>query len=232
MHHPRTLSRTAHRKPGILAISLCAVLLVAGTFQALAQSGRKPPKRPSTTEAPPTSSQPSETQTATQQDSKPRIPVMVVKSNLDAFTSAIYPSVVIEGCLDRLHEISGLDPRTAKDMNRKEASDFAKKSSDTYVLWIELQSDRMTNSPTSGMDPAYARSLYVNYALFAPGADKTKASGHVYQRNRGGGGVPYPGQSPQTNSSAEYSLKYAGRETADHVLDALGLMSPGGVIRN
>jgi len=157
---------------------------------------------------------------------------MVVKSNMDAFTSAIYPGVVIDGCLERLHESPAVDVRTGKDMNRKEASDVAKKSSDTYVVWLELQSDRTSNSPTSSMDSAYARSFYVNYVVFAPGADKTKASGHVYQRNRGVGGVPYPGQSPQTSSSAEYSLRYAGRETADRVLDALGILNPGGVIKN
>jgi len=157
---------------------------------------------------------------------------MVVKSNMDAFVSSIYPSVVIEGCLERLHESPAVDARTAKDMSRKEASDVARKSSDTYVVWLELQSDRMSNSPTSGMDPAYAQSFYVNYVVFAPGADKTKASGHVYQRNRGAGGLPYPGQSPRTSSSAEYSLKYAGRETADRVLDSLGILGPGGVIKN
>src|SRR5215467_3233908 len=86
--------------------------------------------------------------------------------------------------------------------------------------------------PEIGMDQAYAQSFYVNYVVFAPGADKTKASGHVYQRNRGAGGVPYPGQSPRTSSSAEYSLKYAGRETADRVLDSLGILGPGGVIKN
>src|SRR5262245_28131836 len=112
MYDPETHSTTARRRSGTLAVSLCAVVLVVCVFHALAQSGRKPPKKPSTTETQTSTQSPPVEQTPAPQDSKPRIPVMVVKSNMDAFVSSMYPSVVIEGCLERLHESPAVDART------------------------------------------------------------------------------------------------------------------------
>jgi hypothetical protein len=115
-------------------------------------------------------------------------------------------------------------PIAGAEMNRKEAIDIAKASTDTYVLWFELDVDAIDAGRTMGsVPPQY---LYVNYAVFTPGTGKTRTSGHVYQRQRGPAGMPLPVPGPQTGSSADYSLQYAGREMADRLLDALSVSHP------
>jgi hypothetical protein len=108
-------------------------------------------------------------------------------------------------------------------MNRKEAIDLAKKSSDTYVVWFELEVD-MAYSDRSGIGAVPPQYLMVRFEVYTPTTGKTKTSGRVYQRPQGPGGIPIPG--PGTSGSAVYSLGYAGREMADRVLDSLGIARP------
>jgi hypothetical protein len=131
-------------------------------------------------------------------------------------------NIVMDGFMERIQTSNAVKARTGRDMNRKEASDYAKSSADTYVVLIQLDVDpAYSNRDRMGyVDPA---SLYVDYVVFTPGTGKTKSSGHVYQRRGVTGGSPLPGPMPRTTAGAEYSLRYAGRETADRVLDALGL---------
>jgi hypothetical protein len=126
----------------------------------------------------------------------------------------------MEGFLERMQTSNSVKVRPGRDMNRKEASDYAKASADTYVVLIQLDVDpAYSNRDRMGYADPYT--LYVDYVVFAPGTGKSKSSGHVYQRRGAMGGSPLP--LPRTTAGAEYSLKNAGRETADRVLDALGL---------
>jgi hypothetical protein len=108
-------------------------------------------------------------------------------------------------------------------MNRKEASDLAKGSTDSYVLWFELRSDR--GNYTSD-DPRYASELYVDYSLYVPGTGKIRTSGHVYQRRVGAIGSPVPLPPTIGRGPVESQLEQAGRETADRVMAALNIPSP------
>jgi hypothetical protein len=146
---------------------------------------------------------------------------MVVKYQSLIGSSNIYSDDAVGGCLKKLQESSMLKVRTGKDMNRKEASDYAKASEETYVVWIQLEVDAAYSRNTDGIGYVNPNTLYVDYVLFAPGTGKSKASGHVYQRRATTGGLPLPG--PRTAGGAEYSLRYAGEETGNRVLDALGL---------
>ena len=108
-------------------------------------------------------------------------------------------------------------------MNRKQAIDIAKASSDTYVVWFELEVD-MAYRDRSGMGSVPPQYLTVRFELYTPTTGKTKTSGQIYQRPQGPGGLPIPG--PGTGGSAVYSLGYAGREMADRVLATLGVARP------
>jgi hypothetical protein len=208
----------------LAALVLCALLLSAAAGMAAAQSGRKPPKRPTSPDPlPPTPSEPPIKQPEAR-DQKPKIPVVIVKYLPNINSSSIYSNVVIEGCARRLNDSAAVEVRAGKEMNRKQASDYAKSTEDVYVVWIQLQADvaDMDRASIGYVDPRY---LYVDYIVFAPGTGKQKTSGHVYQRSRRMGGARLPGNSP---SVAEYELREAGRETADRVFDALGLARPPG----
>jgi hypothetical protein len=201
-----------------LSILFCFSLLIFLPSTANAQSGRRLPKLPPkpTETTPPKEIPAEESKLAKPQENKPLVSVLVVYQLYNVMSSQYLTNAVLDGCLERLQKAMGLTARFGKEMNRKEASEAAKKSSDTYVLWLQLESESF------GQDTGRnsAQSYYVNYVLYSPGTDKSKSSGHVYQRQRG------VGQIPQGDITAEYALKRAGRELADRVLGALNLPLP------
>jgi hypothetical protein len=207
----------------VTGLLLCILLIVSLAPVTQAQSGRRPPKRVEAPDPlPPKQDEPPIKQPS-DKPSNPQIPVRVVWHLPNIGSPTIYSQIVEDGCVERLSQSDLLKATRGAELNRKEAIDIAKASTDTYVLWFELDVDAIDagRAPMGSVPPQY---LYVKYEVFTPVTGKTRTSGHVYQRQRGPSGIPLPG--PQTGSSAEYSLKYAGREMADRLLDALSLSHP------
>jgi hypothetical protein len=204
-----------------LPIFLCLCLLLFIGSIATAQSGRRlpklPPKPVETT--PPKETTPEENQPAKPQSKEPLIPVIIAYELPNMMSSNYLTNAVIAGCLERLQKSPDLRPQFGREMNRKEAADLAKASADTYVLWIQLDSDSFYSdrSNTSRND---TQSYYVNYVLYTPGTGKHRTQGRVYQRQRGVLPIPRGGL------AGEYTLKLAGRDLADKVLNALNLPLP------
>ena len=206
----------------IATLFLSLLLLLSLYSNSGAQSGRRPPKLPKSPESvPPKQEEPPEGKNSSDQNSRPQIPVKVAWYLRNIGSSNIYTRIVEEGCLERLSKSGSVKAMASQEMNRKKAIDMAKASSDDYVVWFELDSDTQDRGGLGSVPPQY---LYVSFEVFTPGTGKTKTSGHVYQRPRGPGGMPLP--VPGTAASAEFSLRYAGREMADRVLDTLGLPRP------
>jgi len=203
------------------ALTGIAVIVVLGSF-ALAQSGRKPPQQPKSPDPLPQKQDEPPIAQPSNKPSSSQIPVKVIWHLPNIGTSSIYSEIVEDGCLERLSQSNAIKAIAGREMNRKEAIDAAKASPDSYVLWFELDVDAIDAQRSMGsVPPQY---LYVKFEVFTPVTGKTRTSGHVYQRSRGAVGMPLPG--PQTGSSADYSLRYAGREMADRLLDALSLSHP------
>lgn len=208
-----------------VTLLICALFILNAAIVAEAQSGRRIPKRPSTSDPmPPKESEPPIVlQPEEKKSDKPAVPILLAKHLEDIiYSSDYYLNDVMSGFLERMSKIKNVKVEpSGSDTNRKQASDAAKASPDRYVVWFRLVSDQMSAGPQS--DYAYAAYLYVDYVIFMPGTGKTKTSGHVYQRSRGVGpvNVPVPGR-----SSVEYALRYAGMELADRVLSTLDLDSP------
>jgi hypothetical protein len=204
-----------------LPIVLCLSLLLLIGSIATGQSGRRlpklPPKPVETT--PPKEPTPEENQPAKPQNKEPLIPVIVAHQLPNIMSSHMLTNAVIEGCLERLQKSTGLRAQFGREMNRKEASDLAKASADTYVLWLQLESDSFY-SDRSNTGRNDVQSYYVNYVLYTPGTGKNRTQGHVYQRQRGVLPIPRGGL------AGEYTLKLAGRDLADKVLNALNLPLP------
>ncbi|HKP10609.1 MAG TPA: hypothetical protein VJZ91_00815 [Blastocatellia bacterium] len=206
-----------------------AALLVAALFAfnavaAEAQSGRRLPKRPTTSDpTTPKETEPPIVQPEEKKPSHPAIPILLAKHMDDiVFSSDTYLNIVMDGFLERVSKINAVKVEPAgRDTNRKQAIDAAKASQDRYVVWFRLVSDQMTGAPAS--DYSYGYTLYIDYVVFVPGTGKSKTAGHVYQRTRTAGpvGVPLPGR-----TGVEYNLRYAGMELADRVLSAIDLDSP------
>lgn len=217
-------SREFTRRTGVNSVLLCILFTMFITSLALGQSGRRPPQQPKSPDPLPQKQDEPPIKPPSDKPSIPQIPVRVIWHLPNIGTSTVYSQIVQDGCLQRLSKSDAVKALAGADMNRKEASDIAKASTDTYVLWFELDVDAIDAGRTMGsVPPQY---LYVNYVVFTPGTGKPRTSGHVYQRQRGPAGMPLPIPGPQTGSSAEYSLQYAGREMADRLLDGLSVSHP------
>lgn len=206
---------------------LCS-LAVAVAVVVHAQSGRRVPK-PS---APPKQSEPEpppDSAGASKQGKTERgkIPVIVAADSGDLYGTYHFESQVVNGCLQRLGEAAGIQPINGSEMNRKEARDRAKSSQDTHVVWLELRVDGFNSRPRVGrMDP---NDMVVEYILFTPGTGKVKSQGRVYLRNvarTGNVGIGLP--TPGGGAAVDYLSRRAGRETAERVMEAIGVVSPPG----
>ena len=206
----------------VTGVLLCILVIVSLAPVTQAQSGRRPPTQPKSPDPlPPKQDEPPIKQPS-DKPSKPQIPVRVIWHLSNIASPTFYSQIVQDGCLERLSQSDLVKATPGAELNRKQASDIAKASADTYVLWFELDVDAI-DAGRAPLGSVPAQYLYVNYVVFTPVTGKTRTSGHVYQRPRGPAGMPLPVPGPQTGSSAEYSLKYAGSEMADRLLDALSL---------
>ena len=203
---------------------VCLLLLLSLSSLSLAQSGRRPPKQPTSPDPlPPKQDEPPIKPPSKDQNSTPGVPVKVAWYLQNMNTSSIYSRIVEDGCLDRLSQSGSVKASPTKELNRKQAIDLAKGSTDTYVLWFELQVD-YADSERAGLGGVNPQYLYVRFEVFTPGTGKTKTSGNVYQRPRGPGGLPIP--LPRTTGTAEYLLRNCGREMADRLFDTLSVSRP------
>jgi len=206
------------------AALVCILLGLSAAPISQAQSGRRPPKRPTSPDPLPPKAEEPPIVPSSDHNSAPKIPVKVVWQRTYIGSSAIYTRTVQEACLERLSRSGSIKATTAADeTNRKQAIDMAKASADTYVLWFELEIDSAYDD-RGGIGTVPPQYLMVRFEVYTPTTGKTKTSGQIYQRPQGPGGLPLPG--PGTSGSAIYSLGYSGREMADRVFDTLGVARP------
>lgn len=217
--------RLSDPRPFAVIVFLLALLLVTA-IGSQAQSGRRPPPQPKSPDPIPSKQADPPIAAPSEKNSKAQTRVMVVWRLRDTKTTTIYTRSVQDGFLERLSQSRSVKPSSGGQKNRMGAIEFAKNSTDTYVLSFVLLLDeglaRRDRDRASGRVPT--QYYYVHYEIFSPVTGKTKRSGDVYQRQKGVGAVSVP--FPQTPSSADSSLRYAGSEMADRLLDALGLPLP------
>jgi hypothetical protein len=221
---PRILPLSLSTPRRAAAMFIWVLLLMSACPISQAQSGRRPPKRPTSPDPLPPKEEEPPVKPSSEQNANPKIPVKVLWHLNYIGSSTIYSRTVLEACLERLSQSGSVNASTAADeMNRKQAIDMAKASADTYVLWFELEPEAGYDD-RSGIGSVPPQYLNVRFEVYTPTTGKTKTSGYVYQRPRGPGGILLPG--PGTSGSAIYSLGYAGRELADRLLDSLNLARP------
>jgi len=205
-------------RPGsrLISATLSLMWILAISVAVVAQSGRRLPDwGDKKTQPPPAAPDP----TPTPSSHTDKIPLITTGHLADiVYSSTILTAVVSDGLIERLNEASLYSVTREPDMNRKEASDRAKGLSNGYVVYFELETG-MDEVGAVGTDTMSR--LYVNFIVFKPATGKILTQGHVYQRAYGsGGGEPIP--SPAGVGQVEYRLRWAGRETGDRVLQALG----------
>lgn len=224
-----TPSNNAARLRSLLTLSLSLLFLLSASATSAAQSGRRIPKQKPSTESSPSKIEDSQARPPAPAEEKEKTKVVVVKHLPHINSSAIYTNQVVEECVARLRQAPTLSVTSGKDMRRKDASEYARQSEDTYVVFIQLEAEVAdTEDPRVSIGPIPSRILYVEYILFEPGTGKQTATGHIYQHRN----VPLPTKTPTSTGDAEQRMRRAGRETADRVLDALRISLPPGKLNH
>lgn len=198
--------------------SLCLLFILAACCVGQAQSGRRAPKPlspPTTTPLPKESEQP-----PTQ--SKPAVSRQTLIAGMDSSLSIpLYMSdAVWSGFIDRFNKVSSVVISADKSMNRKEASERAKKQTENFVVFIQLT----TTDVNTGLGQVYLDNLVVSYSIFSPATGKVKENGQVYVHSS----RSILSKRLPTGRAGEAQLNDAGRETADRVMALLHIGNTAG----
>ena len=193
----------------LLIVALCALSIQA-------QSGRRQQKAPPA--APIPSPTPEPTPTPKKDDKEPDLAFLVGvdRHNSPASIPLAFHRAAQEGCADRLRKRSSADVDVPyRDMNRGEAIEKAKSSSNTYVVLLTLQYDIAARSYDD---------IQLEFVVFAPTTAKVMITGRSYiNSSRVGPVIAGPtGRLPQ-GVFRESWLRQAGEDAADRILKKLDL---------
>jgi hypothetical protein len=195
-----------------LSAPLCILFVLAVCYAGQAQSGRRAPKPLS---PPTTTPTPKEAGEATPPKKKPSLTQQTLIAGIDG--SLNIPFYLVDalwnGFTDRIGKVSSIVVSGDKNMSRKEASERAKKQSESYVVFLQL----MTTGANMGIGQVNLNDLVVSYYIFAPGTGKVKENGQVYVR----ASQSILSRRLPTSRTGEAQLTEAGRETADRVMSLL-----------
>jgi hypothetical protein len=138
-----------------------------------------------------------------------------------------YYDSVSRGCAERLDNAAGVKADVVGEMNRLEAIRRARAEKETYVVWLQLSSQNINNTPGTVNN---VNDIYLEYSVYAPTTAKRVAWGHTYQGARRKGVVVGP--SPTGRGStvySEYLLKQAARDAAERILDTMKIGGTPGI---
>ncbi|MGB9178727.1 MAG: hypothetical protein WCB68_05710 [Pyrinomonadaceae bacterium] len=207
--------------PDILRIFLCLLLTLTTITVVQAQSGRRSPKPLSPPTPAPTPKE-SETPAPANKPAEPQQKLIVGMSDMGSTLNIprYMSEAVWSGFVERFKGISNITISTDRNMSRKDASERAKKETENFVVFLQLETDTVNSDTMLGQ--AYAEDIVVDYYVYASGTGKVKDHGRVYVRpSRGAISARLP-----TTRTGEAQLFDAGRETASRVLSAMHKESP------
>jgi hypothetical protein len=202
-----------------VVLLLCALMILCIGGSAEAQSGRRAKERT----LPPVqqSGEPVEPEPATKPEAQS---VSLLITFDETGGSGVYlgdSQLVLRGFVERLKKNAVINHKVEKRMDRKEASDLAKSQTEAYVVWLQLDVQKISSRANNN-------EMYVDYTVFPPGKGKSKTEGRVYVRDSrqriGIGNVPIGVPLPPTgtgNARLNDALLDAGRETAERVMPEL-----------
>ncbi|HEY3025488.1 MAG TPA: hypothetical protein VGJ55_04965 [Pyrinomonadaceae bacterium] len=204
------------------------VVVILASTGANAQSGRRAPKGTVTV---PSVSGPKTVEKKSVPDKDVRIPLLIAIEDHNPFTGLPYylAGTIRDTCADRLRKSPDLKVGLVeRGINRSDAIKLAKAQKDTYVVWLQIESDSFDSGRSGNATPD---TLYVRYTIYTPVTAKIKASGRTYKNiyRTGKGGVL--GRIPSSRGGSiysEYALKQAAEEAAEQILHAFLLTAPDG----
>lgn len=216
-HHQHSLSH--------FTIASIVVVVILASIGVQAQSGRRAPKRTTTV---PTVSGPKTVEKKPAPPKDERIPLLIAIDDHNPFSGLPFflGDAIKDTCADRLRKASTLKVDIAtRGMSRADAIKLAKVEKETYVVWLQIDTDSDANRTSSaGWAP---ETLFLRYTVFTPVTAKIKASGRtrtVYRTGRGGVIERIPSRGGPMYS--DWALKQAADEAAERILDAFKVHIP------
>ncbi len=196
------------------ALLVFSIIFVCATVTH-AQSGRRSPNEPTT--APSISGPKTIEKTPLK---VPKIPLLVAIEERNPLVNVPYylSDTVLDNCIRRLNDAPEIRAITAtRGMTRAEAGTKAKAEKETFVIFLQIESDITPSAKQAKNGPD---ELYVRYTIFEPGSAKIRQWGRTHQQiyKTGQGGVSTSSKSSPVYS--EYALKQAAKEAAERVLEA------------
>lgn len=206
-------------------ITVITCLILACSFAAYAQSGRRQTKPAPAAPIPSPTPEPTPKPKTEAKEPELFFFVGADRNRSYSFYPNSYYDAVLSGCSEVLRRYSSAQVDvTVRELSRGEAIKKAKDSANTYTVLLELQEDAMSRSPGNSQ---YDQ-IQLEYVVFAPGTAKIVTSGRTYQNaSRKGPVVVGPtGGGSTSGLYREVLLKRAGEEAGDRILRALHLIVP------
>lgn len=222
------MRKTALRFHSDLSVAMMLAVIIFSAPAAMGQSGRKQPKKVESPSAPVYVPPPTP---AAENKPKPK-PDFAVKVVTEITSGASFifpmPERMQTWFMDRIGRTPLLDVRGAVKGNRRDAIDLAKKDTDLYVVWLQLEDDAFGRSnPTTR--PA-AGQVWINVSIFSPVTGKAKYSRRVVlNENSARGTVPTTMRRScygDVYGSNDYLLLEASVYAADYVMSTFNIPLP------
>jgi hypothetical protein len=200
---------------------ICALSIFCFSHAALAQSGRRPPRSPSTATVPPASVE-ARTEAAIDSSTvKPPVPIsnVIVMGDLvqDGSSYSNYVDDAVDACVDELKKLQAIEAKGSGSRKRTAAMERAKNETDAYVLWLEIKLVDRVRTDRGVYVEEYISC--VNYYVFMPQTAKILTEGRVYPGtqdiNNGGAVLRLPTRSKRV--SITHELREIGRQVANRV---------------
>jgi len=204
--------------------------MVSLSGSADAQSGRKTQTRnqtpqPAATPVPEPAPKPE-----IREPAKPEFSFTVV-SNIpqSLYMQFPFPEKMPRWVVERLSSSSLLTVKPGESVNRKQAVELAKSSTETFIVLVELNEDVFAN-PLPGSTKAGNGNVWIDFYVYTPGSAKIKQKGRAFLKPellRSRGGVLNRDSLCGANLSREdYLLWEASIEAAERILAGFNLPVP------
>ena len=229
MRHER-LIRGFSAKPQASLLIVCAAVMLCFSQAALAQSGRRQKRSVSTPPPPPVTAEQKTEPGIDSSTVKPPVPissVIVVGDLIQSGSSySNYVDQAVDACVEKLQERQVIEAKGSGSLKRAAAMERAKKETEAYVLWLEINTADEVMTDRGVYVERYISS--VNYYVFMPQTAEILTKGRVYPRsqeiNRGGVVLRLPTRNKRLPLTQE--LRDVGRQVADRVRDSFVKIRP------
>ncbi len=195
-------------------VILVVVLALLSVVTAGAQSGRRVHKP--TTLPPVPAPSPEVVAPAVTEKPKPALALVVglERSNYYGNSAMVNEGAALLALIDRLDDHPGVEvAHVARNMARSDAIRRARSEKEAYVIFVELNYDRM------------AEELRLSYWVFSPQTAKIKTSGQTYPQMYRNRGVIL---NPRSTVYGDRQVQEAAREIAERILKSFQLHIPNG----